>query len=145
MALDWDEVVVRGAESPFGLAASKVSRRQLLQRGAAALGGAAGAGLLDAPSVVARPVGRPRPIPGGFDDKFNVVPTGASFHILSPGIGFEMSTITDFNGMIAGSEIRGTARGSNGTIYDFDTDMRFMSGEYIGLDGRKHHGTFGFI
>jgi hypothetical protein len=56
-----------------------------------------------------------------------------------------MSTITDFNGVLGGSEIRGTARGSDGTTYDFDTDMRFIRGVYIGLDGRLHHGSFGFI
>jgi hypothetical protein len=43
------------------------------------------------------------------------------------------------------SEIRGTAHGSDGTAYDFDADMRFMRGVYVGLDGRKHQGTFGFI
>ena len=56
-----------------------------------------------------------------------------------------MSTIGDFNGVIGGSEIRGTARGSDGTNYDFDTDMRFMRGVYVGLDGRLHNGSFGFI
>jgi hypothetical protein len=56
-----------------------------------------------------------------------------------------MSTITDFDGVLGGSEIRGTARGSDGATYDFDTDMRFMHGVYVGLDGRKHHGTFGFV
>jgi hypothetical protein len=60
----------------------------------------------------------------------------ALLHLLPPGIGFEMSTITDFNGVIGGSETRGTARGSDGTKYSFDTDMRFMRGVYVGLDGR---------
>jgi hypothetical protein len=27
----------------------------------------------------------------------------------------------------------------------FDVDNRFMTGEYVGADGRMHHGTFGFI
>jgi hypothetical protein len=56
-----------------------------------------------------------------------------------------MSSITDFNGVVAGSETRGTAHGSDGTAYDFDTDMRFMRGAYVGLDGRLRQGAFGFI
>jgi hypothetical protein len=56
-----------------------------------------------------------------------------------------MSSITDFNGIVSGSEIRGTAQGSDRSTYGFDTDMRFMRGVYIGLDKRVHEGTFGFI
>jgi hypothetical protein len=56
-----------------------------------------------------------------------------------------MSTITDFNGIVAGSETRGKARGGDGTSWDFDTDMRFMHGMYRSLDGRVRKGTFGFI
>jgi hypothetical protein len=123
----------------------RLTRRQLLRRGAVALGGMAGLGLLDAKSVIARPTAAPRPIPGGFDASFNMVPSDPLIHLLPPGIGFEMSTITDFNGVVGASEIRGTARGSDGTTYDFDTDMRFMRGPYVGLDGRHHHGSFGFI
>ena len=73
------------------------------------------------------------------------MPSGADFHFLLPGIGFEMSTITDFDGVVGGSETRGTARGSDRTTYSFDCDMRFMQGEYVGFDGRRHFGSFGFI
>ena len=134
-------------------ALGSLTRRQLLRRGAGALGGLAGLGLLDAGSVLARATGRPglrpsgapRPIPGGFDANFNLVPTDPLIHVLPPGIGFEMSTITDFNGVVGAAEIRGTARGSDGTSYDFDADMRFMRGVFVGLDGRHHEGSFGFI
>jgi hypothetical protein len=122
-----------------------VSRRQLLGRSAVALGGLAGLGLLDPARALGQTAGAPRPIPGGFDQNFNIVPSDPFIHVLPPGIGFEMSSITDFNGVVGGSEIRGTARGSDGTAYDFDTDMRFMRGVYIGLDGRLRHGAFGFI
>jgi hypothetical protein len=27
----------------------------------------------------------------------------------------------------------------------FDSDNRFMRGEYVGVDGEEHEGTFGFI
>ena len=48
-------------------------------------------------------------------------------------------------GVVGGSETRGTAYGSDGTRYSFDCDMRFMRGVYVGLDGRLHGGSFGFI
>jgi hypothetical protein len=56
-----------------------------------------------------------------------------------------MSTITDFNGDVAASEIRGTAHGSDGSTWEFDTDMRFMRGVYIDTAGRVREGAFGFI
>jgi hypothetical protein len=114
----------------------------MLSRSAVAI---AGAGLLGPSSALARQTADPRPIPGGFDENFNIVPTGAFFHALLPGIGFEMSTITDFNGVLGGSEIRGTAQGSDGSSYGFDTDMRFMRGVYVGLDKRIYQGAFAFI
>jgi hypothetical protein len=122
-----------------------VSRRQVLSGGASAFGGISAAGLLG-PTLAAASVNRgPHPIPGGFDAKGNPVPKDAVAHVLPPGIGFEMSTITDFNGVVAGSETRGRAHGSDGTNYGFDTDMRFMHGTYRGLDGRIRRGAFGFI
>jgi len=88
----------------------------------------------------------PKPIPGGFRlSDFSPVPSGADIHVLPPAVGFEMSTITDFNGAIGAAEIQGTATGSDGSSFTFDTDMRFMDGEYVGEDGRHHHGTFGFV
>ena len=126
-------------------AASVLSRRQLMHRGAVAIGGLAGAGLLDPELASARANPAPRPIPGGFDKKFKPVPKHPVVHLLVPGIGFEMATITDFRGVVAGSETRGTAHGSDGTNYDFDTDMRFMHGAYVGFDGRPRTAAFGFI
>lgn len=125
--------------------AARFSRRQLLQRSAVALGGMAGVGLLDPSLVFGSAVAAPRPIPGGFDQNFNIVPSGAFIHVLPPSVGFEMSTITDFNGVIGASETQGSAQGSDGSTYDFDCDMRFMRGVYVGRDGRKHNASFGFI
>jgi hypothetical protein len=107
----------------------------------------AGLGLLD-PSLVfgSAKTAAPRPIPGGLDlATFTFVPSGADLHFLPPGIGFDMSTITDFDGVVGGSDTRGTAHGSDGSTYSFDCDMRFMQGVYVGLDGRLHRGSFGFI
>jgi hypothetical protein len=83
-----------GPRSDYVGGCDELSRRQLLRRGTAVLGGAAGLGLLDAGAVFARRIAAPRPIPGGLDKSFKIVPHGAKFHILSPGIGSEMSTIT---------------------------------------------------
>jgi hypothetical protein len=121
------------------------SRRQLVQRGAAGFGGFVGLGLLAPDSVLAGANRAPRPIPGGLDKSFTPVPKHPFIRVLAPGIGFEMATITDFHGVVAGSETRGTAHGSDGTSYDFDTDMRFMHGSYVGLDGRVRTAAFGFI
>jgi hypothetical protein len=130
-------------------AATRLSRRQLLRSGAVAVGGVAGLGVLDPSPVLGSLRSRtaaPRPIPGGLSlTTFEFVPTGADLHFFGPGIAMEMSTITDFNGVLGGSETRGTAHGSDGTTYSFDCDMRFMQGVYIGRDGRLHGGSFGFI
>jgi hypothetical protein len=40
------------------------------------------------------------------------------------------------------SETQGTDRGSDGTSYSFDCDMRFMRGAYVGVDGRFYNGSF---
>ncbi len=122
-----------------------VSRRELLGRSAIALGGMSGASLLDPTSVFARANAGPRPIPGGFDTSGKPVPKDPLVHVLIPGIGFEMATISNFTGVVAGSEVRGQAHGSDGSIWDFDTDMRFMKGTYVGLDGRRRKGAFGFV
>ena len=124
-----------------------LSRRQVLIRGAAAAGGVAGLGLLEPAVALARGHGNPNPIPGGLDESFTPVPSNPFIHVLAPGLGpqLEMATITDFKGVIGASEIRGTARGSDGSTWDFDTDMRFMQGTYVDRNGQVRKGSFGFI
>ena len=127
------------------MAAAGYSRGQFLRRGAIAAGGLV---LFDPASAFARSAGDPRPIPGGFlitEDFFGTVPADPTIHVLPPGISFEMSTITDFDGVVGASEIRGTAHGSDGSAYSFDTDMRFMQGTYMDTEGRLRKGSFGFI
>jgi hypothetical protein len=127
--------------SVFGAA---LSRRQFLRRSAIAVGGLAGVELLQ--SGVARAAGAdPNPIPGGLGASGSPVPSNPLVHVLPPAIGFEMPTITDFSGIVAAAEIQGRARGSDGSEYSFDTDMRFFQGAYVGMDGQPHQGTFGFI
>jgi hypothetical protein len=122
-----------------------MSRGEVLKRGAAVAGAISAFGLLDGRPAFAWGGADPRPIPGGFDENFNMVPRHPLIHILPPALGFEMSTITNFQGVIAGCEIQGRARGSDGSTYTFDTDMRFMQGTYVGMDGRRRTGSFGFV
>jgi hypothetical protein len=89
--------------------------------------------------------GDPKPIPGGFAADFSPVPSDPFVHVLPPSLPFEMATIGDFSGTIGASEIQGTARGSDGTSYTFDTDMRFMQGVYLDATGKLQHGSFAFI
>jgi len=106
----------------------------------------AGTQLLRVAPAFGKSTSAPKPIPGGFVlPTFELTPTNPSVHVLPPAIGFEMSTITDFNGTVAATEIQGTASGSDGSSWYFDVDMRFMDGEYVGEDGNHHHGTFGFV
>ncbi len=118
-----------------------ISRRSFLAAGAGALGVLAGSQVLGAdPAFAGHPAAAPRPIPGG------IQPFGAGtevFHVFSPGTG-EPSTITDFNGFVGVAEIQGKGAGKHSDL-TFDVDNRFMTGEYIGLDGRNHHATFGFL
>ena len=123
----------------------RMSRGQAFRRGAAAVGAVGAVGLLDAAPAFARWGAQPRPIPGGFDESFNLVPKDPFIHVLPPAFGIEPSTITDFHGVIAAGEVRGRARGSDGSRYSFDCDRRFMRGEYVGTDGRRRIGSFGFV
>ncbi|MDX6533665.1 MAG: hypothetical protein QOF68_1409 [Gaiellales bacterium] len=135
--VDLAGLLEHGAEAPQ-------SRGQVLRRGATAFGALTGWSMLaGSPALAASR--DPRPIPGGFDDAFNLVPRNPFIHVLPPGIPFEMATITDFDGIIAATEIQGTARGSDGTRYTFDADMRFMRGRYVAMDGKARNATFGFI
>src|SRR5262249_11806483 len=91
----------------------------------------------------------PKPIPGGLD-LFGLLglPPGPIFHVYLPGIAPELSTITDFNGFLGAADILGTwssNRNPPPAGSQFDADMRFMAGEYIGRDGRHRQGVFGFV
>jgi hypothetical protein len=100
------------------------------------------------PALARGKPGDPEPIPGGLvlgADGLEPVTSDATWHVLAPFPPFEMSTIGDFNGTIGASEIQGTAHGSDGTTYTFDTDMRFMVGTYVDAAGNVQHGSFAFI
>ena len=123
-----------------------LSRRQFMTAAAGATGVVLGSGFW-IPGLALANDNAPRPIPGGLQP---FGPGTEVFHVFLPGHGAEPSTITDFHGFIGIAEIQGTGTGTDTstgatTSLLFDTDTRFMKGVYIGVDGEKHSGTFGFI
>jgi hypothetical protein len=96
---------------------------------------------------------QPFPIP-----HLSTTPAGL-FHFFFPGpadstapgdVGKNPSLITDFKGVIGQADLTLTGTGTDTTTgahgaYSFHTDSRFMKGQWIGLDGKKHSGAFAFI
>jgi len=89
----------------------------------------------------------PRPIPGG------VTVFGVFIHhfpIVVPPALREPSQITDFKGIVTNCRVRGrgtgtdTRTGATKTL-NFQVDNGFMQGLFVGVDGKRHHGTFGFV
>jgi hypothetical protein len=118
------------------------SRRQFLAAGAGlgAAGFLGGQAIAAGPAFAARAAGDPRPIPGG---TALLGPGTELFHVFPPGAG-EPNTITDFNGFAGVAHIQGVGAGGNAGL-SFDVDNRFITGEYIALDGRHFNETFGFL
>jgi hypothetical protein len=138
-----------------------LTRRQFLKAGITAL--AAGYGLGRPSTAWASPLAvspaDPHPIPYGTQFLY---PDPTIFHAQAPGYPLpnppfdsnpatnDPSAITDFNGFVGLMYVggQGTHRdlvtGETASLY-WEVDMRFMVGEYIGADGRKRTGTFGFV
>jgi len=105
---------------------------------------AAGAGLVPAAALAAK---KTNPAPQPTPTSFTVA--GLTFHLGSFGPGLDPSAINDFNGKVGVADVQGTGTatnpdGSTETLL-FDTDMRFMSGVYVGVDGAVHHGAFALV
>jgi hypothetical protein len=139
--------VTFSSPSPSHYARHGLSRRAFIGGTAAAAGGAAlGSGLLwPAAGSAALVSGQPAPRPTTATTTVN----GVAFHFDFFGPGVDPSSITDFNGFIGVADVRGkgTATNPDGSTETllFDTDMRFMKGVYVGVDGAVHKGTFGFV
>jgi hypothetical protein len=119
-------------------------RRDFILGAAGAGGVVVGGGVLTAPTASADPgthrhlsTAAPRHIPGGFQ----LAPGGEVFHVGGPGQ--DPSTITDFKGVVGFAVIEGHGTGAN-AAHAFQVDMRFMDGTFVGLDGKRSVGTFGF-
>jgi hypothetical protein len=133
-----------------------LSRRDLV-RGAA--GAALGAGFLRSKLVFASDnqeasacVG-PNPIPGGIAP---FAPLGIFIHHnpLNPKNTLDQisdpSQITDFDGFVGLTHIRGGGTGTNTYTgatarMAFQADMGFSQGTFIATDGQSHRGTFVFV
>jgi hypothetical protein len=117
-----------------------MSRRQFIGTAAAASGVALTSTLWMPVLAQAEDSIAPKPIGVG---------TLPPFHVWFFGDGQEISTITDFKGSVGVAQVQGTGTGRGGSTGDgpllFDSDMRFMKGSYVGVDGQTHQGTFGFI
>lgn len=119
--------------------ARAMSRRQFLGTTAGAAVAAATSPLWF-PAIVDAAGSDPVPIPGGF---------APGFHAFL-GANVEPSTIFNYRGTTGVATVQGTGTAVNTqtnvqTSLLFDSDNRFMRGEYIGVDGQRHEGTFGFI
>ena len=120
------------------------SRRAFIGGTAVATGAALGSGLLSPAASLAwnrRPVPKPTTA---------IIPIeGLDFHFTVFGPGVDPSSITDFKGFVGVADVRGTGTATNpdgsAETLLFDTDMRFMQGTYVGLDGERHEATFGFV
>lgn len=117
-----------------------MSRRQFLATTAAA-SGAALTSPLWLPTIVEASSLDPVPIPPN---------PGFGGYRVSGGPGAELSSIWNFRGVTGMATVQGKGTGWNTstgetTRYSFDSDNRFMQGEYINVDGRHRHGTFGFV
>jgi hypothetical protein len=133
-----------------------ISRRDAIKIGAGSAAMVFGSGLFGGilSSCGGDDSGRPKPIPGG------IAVNGVGFHVFAPPGPSnpvdpnspiqEPSTITDFEGAVGIAQVdgMGIATDLNTGLelpVTFDCDMRFMQGDFIGEDGDRHSGTFGFI
>jgi hypothetical protein len=127
-------------------AGERLTRRAFLGSTAGATGAILGSSLLRPAAALA---GNPHTdsTPSPTTSKFSV--NGMDFSTTFFGPGVDPSTISDFNGFVGVADVQGTGTatnpdGSTETLL-FDTDMRFMSGTYVGKDGHNYRGTFGFV
>jgi hypothetical protein len=125
------------------------TRRQLLA-GAAGLAGLAFTSTIRRAVADSEPANRdPVPVPGGGSGS---VP-GRHVYIngTDPATGqpYEPSTIYDFRGVSGVSNVLssgiGTGPGGEPVRLYTNSDMRFMAGDYVGVDGRRRTGAFGFV
>ncbi len=134
------------------------SRRAFLGKVATA-GTVLGAGLLNPKSAYGnqdqerRQCALLNPIPGGVAP-FKPFAIIIHHNPLNPAVPLgdinDPSQITDFNGFVGLTHIRGGGTGVNtmtgaATPLAYQADMGFGKGKFIGADGQPHHGTFAFV
>src|SRR2546427_4153445 len=121
-----------------------LSRRQFIGSGALA-----GAAMLSSPLWAARLAeaaafneADPRHILGGttLPNPPFLAPPNNFFHFFFPGAG-DISTIRDFHGMVGVADIPSTGGTAVGSL-QWEADVRFMKGSYIGTEGDTRTGAF---
>jgi hypothetical protein len=146
------------------MAPTALTRRGAVQSAAAAAAGLATATTGAGTAFAGRDHGHrrdrdvpvpPEPIPGGIelgpDQVIHVWAPGPPditlpyTGVVLQGLDVEPTTIRDFKGFSAVAFHVGTATGSDGELYDFETDVRAFRGTYVDGDGERRFGTFGFI
>ena len=144
--LDPSLIPIAARSAPAHHAAHRLVSRRAFMGGAAGLTATAlGASVFRAPAAWAKSgsVVVPKPTT-------NVLSLGGlDFHLTSFGPGMDPSSIADFNGFVGVADVQGTGTGTNADGFQepllFDTDMRFMDGQFVGVDGKVHQGVFGFV
>src|SRR5262249_8059508 len=124
----------------------RLTRRAFLGSTAGATGAILGAGLLQPAAALA---GSPHTDNSPNPTTNTTTLFGVTFALTFFGPGLDASSITHFNGFVGVADVQGTGTATNpdGTTETllFDTDMRFMTGTYVGKDGQNYKGTFGFV
>jgi hypothetical protein len=135
----------------------EVSRRRLIAGLGTAGGLLLGSGFpktafaIDRDDSEARGDAGPNPIPGGVAP---FKPFGVFIHHTPPSGPLakihDPSNITDFDGFVGFTRIRGAGTGTNTKTGEtmplvYQADMGFNQGKFIDTDGRKHRGTFAFV
>jgi hypothetical protein len=89
-----------------------------------------------------------KPIPGGV---VPFTPFGVPVHHnpLNPTVALpdisDPSEVTDFDGFVGLTHIRGGGTGTSAASLAYQADMGFVQGKFIGIDGCQHRGTFAFV
>jgi len=143
--------------SPWKVQEQGFSRRTLIRT---ATGTALGASLLgpklsyaDGDDGESTACVGPNPIPGGVN---GLKPYGIFVHHnpLNPATPLanisDPSQITDFDGFVGLTHIRGGGTGTDTTTgvttrLAFQADMGFSQGKFIATNGQQHRGTFAFV
>lgn len=95
----------------------------------------------------------PNPIPGGVVP-FNPFGVPVHHNPLNPAVSLadisDPSEITDFDGFVGLTHIRGGGTGTNTstgatTPLAYQADMGFGQGKFMGIDGLLHRGAFAFV
>jgi hypothetical protein len=72
------------------------------------------------------------------------VPKALVVQNFKPGPGRYVSTVDNFDGLVAGSNVQGTGKDNMGNTLYWEADMRAMQGVYIDSKGLTQRGTFVF-